>query len=46
MRVRASTLLGMCSAAQYLSVYTEMEGVSRMAGGPPGNVPSRSAVCK
>lgn len=38
--------MGMHSAVQYLYVYTETEGVARMAGRSPGNVPSRRAVCK
>lgn len=46
MRVRASSFLVMRSGAQYLFVYTETEGVARVAGRPPGNVPSRRALCK
>lgn len=46
MWVRASAFLGMHNGAQYLSVYTETEEVAKMAGRPPGNVPSRRALCK
>lgn len=37
--------LGDASAAGYLFVYTEMEGAARVAGRPPGSVPSRRAAC-
>lgn len=42
---QGTSFLGDLSAASYLFVYMEMEGVTRVAGRPPGSVPRRRAAC-
>lgn len=42
-QVRGRAFLGTCSAVGYLLVYTKMEGVASVAGGPVGSLSSRRA---